>query len=285
MLLAGEPVEVPAWAHLSGLDVEDTFSLTTPLGELRALSKDRARVSRPQSAPRLELRTTFPLTVEIPYDLTRGPYPEVLLAAREFQRRIDHVRLAVLLALDRPEPIGLHVAAREISDPLSLASLSWPWFVPPFTVPLEDGDQHRIGVWAERIAAHHDPSIELATRRALAAATVGRESEDRLIDAVIALENLVGVGAGQRPAAAFRNGVAALLSDDDIERDRYRDRAEVIYKARSDIVHGRHEHPIQELETLRVEALQMLLQGLRRLCAELPHLIADRRRGRTLTAP
>jgi hypothetical protein len=160
------------------------------------------------------------------------------------------VRLTVLLALDRPEPVCLHIATREISDPLSFASLSWPWFVPPLTVRLDAGDHHRIGLWADRIAACHDPSIELATRRALAAATVGRESEDRLIDAVIALENLVGIGAGQPPAAAFRNGVAALLSDDYTERDLYRDRAEVIYKARSDIVHGRHEHPLDQLETL-----------------------------------
>jgi len=283
-LVAGEIVEVPAWVFVVGRDVPHGFRLPTPLGTLRAASAPPLVPATANPDPRLLIELSYPLSLEFDYP-SGGPVPgRVFGAQREFQRRIDHVRLAFLLAHDCPDPLALQVASREISNPLGWSSVSWPWSVPPFSVPFAHDDAARLARWSELIARRHHASIELAGRRALSAATPGREAEDRLVDAVIGLENLVGQGAGMKPGRAFRAAVPALLTDDAIRQQQFGVRAEALYKARSEIVHGKRELDVLDAEQLRAESLRMLLGGLRRLFAELPALIPDRRRARRLLA-
>lgn len=285
LLLSGEVAEVPAWVLLTGLDVPDDFVLTTELGELRAAPPPLMTAPGSTVDPRLRLSVTYPLSVDLGARRSRARVERVLEAQREFRRRIDHLRLAVLLALRRRDPIALQVAGQEISSPLSHGpSISWPVFVAPFSTALNLGEERLIARWSRTIARRHHPSIELAAQRALLAATAGRDPADRLVDSVIALENLVGQGAGTGPGKAFERAVPVLLADAKSRRASMRVRARAIYTARSDIVHGRREIPVLELEALRGEALVMALNGLRRLFRRFPKRIPDRRRARWLAA-
>jgi hypothetical protein len=283
-LVAGETVEVPSWVLLTGRDVPRSFSLISPLGKLSVAGAPLMAPST-GSAPELLLTVSYPLSLEFGEPASGLPRASLFASQREFQRRIDHVRLALLLALKSSDPLAVQVASREVSNPLSWSSLSWPWFVPPFSAPVTERDVALVASWCETIAAHHHPSIELAGRRALSAATPGRDSEDRLVDSVIGLENLVGQGAGMRPARAFREAVAAFLTDDPARRRDVSERAGAIYKARSEIVHGRRELDVLEAEQLRLESVELLLGALRRLFTELPSLISDSRRARRLLRP
>jgi DNA-binding transcriptional ArsR family regulator len=281
-LIAGEEVEVPAWVSLNG-DVGEGFRIETQLGALTVAPGSLvARASR-APAPGLMLTTTYPLSLDFDASPMDGqPSAGVFTSQREFQRRIDHVRLAFLLALDSSDPLALQVASREISNPLSWSSLSWPLNAPAFPLSLEERDAALVKSWCDTIALHHDPLIELAGRRALSAATPGRDAEDRLVDSVIGLDNLVGQGAGMKPARAFKEVVGALLTDDPVHQRAVSAKAKALYDARSEIVHGQRQLDVMEAEKLRRESLELLLGGLRRLFRELPALISDRRRARRL---
>ena len=173
---SGEVAEVPAWVLLTGLDVPDDFVLTTELGELRAAPPPLMTAPGSTVDPRLRLSVTYPLSVDLGARRSRARVERVLEAQREFRRRIDHLRLAVLLALRRRDPIALQVAGQEISSPLSHGpSISWPVFVAPFSTALNLGEERLIARWSRTIARRHHPSIELAAQRALLAATAGRD--------------------------------------------------------------------------------------------------------------
>jgi hypothetical protein len=84
-------------------------------------------------------------------------------------------------------------------------------------------------------------------------------------------------------SGGFGGGLKALLADSPAELQRLERSAEQIYEARSMAVHGVRERPLTELEELRIDAFGMILRALCRLYGDPPELIADKRRGRTLT--
>jgi hypothetical protein len=200
--VAGEIVEIPAWVILNGLEVPDDFRLETRLGQLQSSAAWVSVVRRDPVRGQLMLRLTYPLSIERISE-RRFRLPErTIEAQREFRRRIDHLRLAVLLALRRPEPIALQVVSQEISNPFAHGpSESSPFFTHPFSSKIEPGDATLIASWSDKVFRYSDPSIELGGRRALSAATPGRDIEDRLVDAVVALENLIGNGSRRKPSS------------------------------------------------------------------------------------
>jgi len=284
-LAGGGTVEVPAWVDFVGLEAPADLHAQTALG---VLSRPPAPVDgvTPTGgvAPGLRLTTTFPLALDLSFE-PRSDAPSAMweAAQREFQRRIDHVRLAFLLAAEHNNPLAIQVASRTISNPLNWPGRAQPWTITPFTSPLEASEIEAMIGWAAKISAHHHPSIDLGVRRALSATTPARDTEDRLVDAVIALENLVGGGTGKKGRRrSFSAGVAGLVASVTPARAAVRSRALQLYDARSDIVHGRRQLAIREAGQLTADAIGYALNGLRWLLDQSPQLITNRRRGQHL---
>jgi hypothetical protein len=106
-------------------------------------------------------------------------------------------------------------------------------------------------------------------------------TEDALIDAVIAMESLFGHGGETEVSFRVSTAIALLLENDAEARKSFRSRLGKIYKSRSTVVHGGtltgtrlHEHK-EEAITVMVRCLRTLFEGA-------PELIADKDRGMRL---
>jgi hypothetical protein len=127
--------------------------------------------------------------------------------------------------------------------------------------------------WIERLDAGYHPSIRVAVSRTLSAVTERGPSDDALIDYVIALENLFG-RPGPKLELRISSALARLLGRTRKERSEIAQRSRLVYRARSQLVHGEElseadEHP-------QDQAQHLVLQALRALFTTHSHLIADR---------
>lgn len=151
------------------------------------------------------------LETEVPYRLVITPTPDpddpppdwpTIEGSDAQRRRIDGLQLSTLLAVER-EP-GHWVSARPawswIADPLRLGpSISWwdpssaPGFM-PYEMSAEDCQQ--VAAWSNTIEASWTPKLNIAVTRVLRAVNSRTDMADRLVDSVIAWENLFGTSQG-----------------------------------------------------------------------------------------
>jgi hypothetical protein len=272
----GEAVEVPAVIGLGSAQVDENFIAATPWGIVRALTSWHRRNAPPMTSASLILETTYHLAIDFDFDISAAPAapPRGLIEAhQDLEHRVDKVRLALLLALDLEQPVGLMQTWRVTADPLSAGlAVSWSVAQPvPSAATITAADRSKIEAWANRVEAHHHASLDLAIRRTLSSIASRYDPADGLVDAVIALENLFGTGSSE---VGFRLSAALawLLEEDPARRLERQQAINKLYGLRSKIVHG-SEIDQDLLYERRVEASQLAIDALRALFEKFPELI------------
>ena len=158
------------------------------------------------------------------------------------------------------------------------AEASW---MDRFSTPevLHEGELDNLIRWSNLVDEHYDQSIEIAVRRGLSAVAKRSNTEDSLIDAVIAMESLFGHSGETEVGFRVTSAISILLEPNPAARATFRSRLGKVYGSRSKVVHGSstpHLHDHKE------EAIGVMVRCLRALFEETPHLITDRDRGMRL---
>jgi hypothetical protein len=283
LLARGRSAEVPATVGLSGLELPQDHILKTALGDLRPASHSPSEVLPGSPSPDVMLTLTFPLRyTRVPSDVPfKGAPAGFWDSWREFEARVDLVRLAVLLAHGPESGVVLRTVCEQMHDPLFAGGLRGRLDSPRFSIPFDPAREAAIVEWAERIHTYFRTEIALAVRRAISAADGLRATDDALVDAVIALEALFGAGASE---VGFRlqTALAFLLADDESERRAIHAEVGELYNARSQLVHGSGVADQERLVQLRGDAVKLAVRCLRLLFSTHHGLIADRGRGKRI---
>jgi Apea-like HEPN len=262
--VAGGSPLVPARLVFTGITTDPGTEVIMPWGTLRLMS-DVERRAAPASlegavsgtdqdgkSVTVSYAGEVVLDAHVPYQLVIRPCADLernehgwppMPGAAHILRQVDALRLAVLLSVDRPP--GSWVTARLAwqwhADPLSPGrSIGWsdvrsaPGFM-PYHLSAEDCQQ--VAAWGSRIDAHWKPQIDIAVRRVLSAAHARTDPADRLVDSVIAWENLFGTSEGE-PRLRVSAAMAWLLEPDAGSRLARQDQLKRLYDDRSKIVHG-----------------------------------------------
>jgi hypothetical protein len=296
---AGRDAEVPALLVFTGAVMDATSTTHTPWGVMRPLT-DRERQSAPQSldglisgtnekgqsvtvsyAGDIVLETSLPYRLAVVTDAEMSgdqprPWPKIG-DADQLRERLEGIQLAALMAIE-PTPssfVGLRPAWWWMGDPLSYGrSLGWiDTRASPGLMPhaLSDSDCVDLGAWTERIKAHRTANTDIAVRRVISAAHARGEPADRLVDAVIAWENLFGTSEGE-PTLRISSAIAWLLGTNFTSRLQLQAEIRSLYAARSRIVHG--ASPGQaNIGELANRALSLAISALMALFRDYPDLL------------
>jgi Apea-like HEPN len=192
------------------------------------------------------------------------------------RRRIEGFPLAALLAVELP---GTLVTARLawywVADPLTLGRhFGWadtkaqPGFLP---YSLSPDDCKALSEWIPRVEAAWTAKIDIAVRRILSAAHARTDPVDRLVDAVIAWENMFGTSEGE-PRLRITAAMAWLLEDQAVAREALQRKLKGLYDDRSKIVHGGQFDPASIPERAD-DALLFALRSLRVLFRDRPDVL------------
>lgn len=190
----------------------------------------------------LEMELPFAVLARSEDQVDTGQWPK-LPGADDLRHRLEAVQLGALRAVARP--LGSLVIARPawtwVADPLGHGrNIGWwdtrsaPAFMP---YELQPDDCAELERWCERIDTHRSAAINIAIRRVISAAHERTEPADRLVDAVIAWENLFGTSEGE-PRLRITAAMAWLLEDQAPARVALQGSLKTLYDARSKIVHG-----------------------------------------------
>lgn len=109
--------------------------------------------------------------------------------------------------------------------------------------PLTSDEGAAAAQWSSLISGNHNRNIDVAVRRCLSSAALRLDPADRLMDAVIAWENLFGAS----PETSFRlaAAIAKLLADKDGRVDLLKTLRD-LYRRRSEVAHGANLQTISE---------------------------------------
>jgi hypothetical protein len=275
--------DVPALITYENVVLPPGLTLRGPRNGLLRAATERDPRPPVASAPTMVLETTCTVSLSI----DRMPPPadsDFWLGVSELRAESLLVSLAGLLATASQEQRGMPLQrGTRIFDPfqpyvgwfLSTPGAPWLAFPPDQLTDLEE--------WLMRLAEHYHPSIRVAVNRCISSFSERPDSDDALIDLVIALENLFltrGPKLRQRMATALGN----LLADSPESREAIEATARAVYDARSDLVHG-EELADTTLSHPRADAERLVLDALKVLFKERPELVPDRharaRLGRT----
>lgn len=260
--VAGQPCTVRALLVVTGLTTEDGVAIATPWGELRPLT-ELERSAAPAALEgavggtgpdgrsvtvryegELVLDTSIEYRLVVSHwntDAVAPPFPPVD-GPNSIRRRIESISLGVLLAVERAAGSlpTVRFAWQLIADPLTNGRhLAWadprmPSFMPH---ELTRAECEAVSSWTALVDQGWSPRIDVAVRRVLSAAHTRTDPTDRLVDAVVALENLFGTKEGE-PRLRITTAVAWLLEKDTAGRAALQTRLKKLYDDRSDVVHG-----------------------------------------------
>lgn len=226
------------------------------------------------------------LDASLPYGLVlkswdvmeEGPtdFPHVK-GADSMRRRVEGIQLAILLAVKRPP--GSWATAR----------LAWQWIADPFSqgralvwtdarsspvlMPYEltESDCGEVATWSTRIESHWAPRVDIAVRRVLSAAHARTDPADRLVDAVIAWENLFGTSQGET-RLRITSAMTWLLEPSKAARPALQRPLKQLYDDRSKIVHGA-KFDDRAMVQHGNEALVFALRSLEKLFRDRPDVL------------
>ncbi len=192
------------------------------------------------------------------------------------------IALAVTLAGIPLTPLRHHEMRKELPSPPA-PTCSWHCFVELVdqngmssmssetygsSTELTENDLAAAAIMLQRIRSGASDSIRIAAHRVLMGAQRPRHAEDRLVDAVIAWENIAG---DTRDAVKLKTcAVLAYLISDVRSRASVRSELEVIYGVRNGIVHGLtgKERTAENLWSHANRALDVALRALRALLTD-----------------
>lgn len=291
-LLAGDRIDVRCSVAFVGAELHG-WPLETPWGTLRAPTPGELdlRAETPVAhSQELVLATKVPLEVRVEparpgsAELVPSPFAdEVGSTYASLQQKADLLALTLLLGLQRQPVVAIARTWMIVENPLNQGpGLSWSQgAIPLHPHVLEREDRRRIRTWADRIDDHYSDRIEIAVKRTLSSLTTRWDATDRLIDAVVALENLFGTGSGE---LAFRisAGCAYLLEREPDRRIEVQKEVGRLYTVRSKIVHGAHAPAPGDVEPDARAASDFAVRSLRALFRRRPDLLDSKDRARLL---
>lgn len=286
--IRGESTEIEALVALAGIVLPDGASLDTPVGTLRCMSEREreivpspleGRVSHTSAegvtttgayAGDVVLDTRLPYRIHIMprhdgllSDWPGGPPDHALL-----ERKVDTIRLAILLTANLDATTTTTVTWRAKKDPLSWTPVhsfpsvrEGPSMLPRQFSPTELEDWV---AWIRRVHANRHPSVDVAVRRTISATSHRLDPADALIDLVIAWENLFGSRQGE-PALRIAASLGWLLGGAADEREAVRSTVATLYDLRSDLVHGNRAVPPREATMALRIARDLTISVLRTL--------------------
>jgi hypothetical protein len=294
----GDPTHVRALAAFTGVTAD--AEITTPWGDLRPLTEAEKRAA-PSSlsgavtgtdaegnqttvsyAGELILETRLRYSVSVQpvsqVDHRSWVWP-VLPGADDLRHQLEAIQLSTLFTVATPP--GSVVIARPawswIADPLTHVRRVGGWHVRSGTsfmpYALRPTDRDEISQWCERIVAHRTPAIDIAIRRVISVAQARTDPADRLVDSVIAWENLFGTREGE-VTLRLTLALAWLLEPESaLKRESLQRRLKELYRARSDIVHG-NPFDTRRVAELANEAFSCAVRALAALFRDRPDLLA-----------
>ena len=200
--------------------------------------------------------------------------PPLLLPELSADRIFMLVSLAFLLATERKQRVGptvLWTIALPRFIGLSFGSVRYQ-FGPIWSTradPLTADELDAVARWSAVLESQHNPNIDLAVRRCLSSGALRLDPADRLMDAVIAWENLFGAS----PETSFRlaAAISKLLTTVADERRALLKRLLELYRRRSEVAHGANLQSAQEDAD---EALDIAVRCLRKLYQDRTDLLS-----------
>lgn len=286
---AGEPTEVAVRIGLAGVLLPPETVIDVGWGRLRAAKAwderpvgglidgelthtDAAgQTTTMKYSGDVVLETTAPFKLRVQEIDTDSDWPADLRSYDEVERKLESIRLGLVLASDEPTaaPAALLSTWRLTVDPLN-HGLALGWADPKHNhhfLPRQLTAE-QAAAWGEAartVQAERKPALDVAIRRTLRAIAEREDGADVLLDAVIAWENLVGSQQGE-PTLRVSSALAWLFAPKDAaERRRLRTKFANLYHLRSGLVHGskvltsRKDYTdAQEAVTVAVDALRLL---------------------------
>ena len=267
LTLSGSHAEVDSLLVFTGLTMANEARVETPWGVLRTLTTSERKASPPSlegsvsgtdhegKSVTVSYAGEIVLDSAVPYSLVIRSWVPSKGVISEFPkfpdtpgsgavtRRLEAIQLATLLAVDRPPGswVNARLAWHWTADPLAHGRVTgWndvrtsPGFMP---YELSDDDCRELAAWLGRINDHWVPQIDIAVRRFISAAHSRTDPADRLVDSVIAWENLFGTSEGE-PRFRVTSAMACLLEAEGHSRISTQSRLKRLYDARSRVVHG-----------------------------------------------
>jgi hypothetical protein len=236
----GGRVPVQVRTTLAGLKLGTNTAIDLPFGRLRLaqpvdFSASRHRADLPPAA-------VFEYEHEIPAAVAEAD-PFTSASGAELRQRVEvehdrHVaRVLLTLALVHDGPVQEHMVWRAPRYTESGSSVNAPPVAPIVAEwPYEIASGPRLDRLVETAEAIADISMDhltVAVRRYLVARAERTRPTDQIVDYVIAIESMTGVGGGPPRGRALADLIASTPSDaDDVEADHKR-----LTDLRNDIIH------------------------------------------------
>ncbi|MFF1927300.1 hypothetical protein [Streptomyces sp. NPDC058228] len=284
-LADGKVVDVPAVIGLSGINVADDHSIRFTDGVLRgARPEERSLLLNGSGSPGAVYETTYPVRI-LSVDRTEPRDPDwgksfrkyrarIEESARSFEYSLDKVRLALLLCSDEGALLAPKEESRLIVDPVNMGGSNY-WFTSEHTPANSElpADKHlEVIAMYDVIRKKHPESLNIAMKRLLSAVSSRWDSNDALIDALIAWENMFGT----RTETTFRvtASLAKILEGETERRLELQRELNKLYSVRSSMVHGAKEPDPDTAARNRERVIRVAVDGLRALYHERPELLA-----------
>jgi hypothetical protein len=293
----GKRMTVKALVGVTGLRLPENVSVDLPWGRLRGVTESDRRLVPPGLGGQLNATTEdgqqitidyagdVVMEMDVPYKIKFGDvqsvegWPTDLVSQEMTEQRLETLRLALLLSTRRSaQPIALGTWSVYL-DPLAIGGHGSSWRDPRKARPLmpialSKAEANKWGEWIRLIDERRVKNIDVAIRRTLFATADRLDPNDGLVDAVIALENLVGSRQGE-PTLRIATALAWLLGRNATERQEIRSQVNALYKTRSDIVHGGPPLNPQEIHEKYQEALDIAIRALRAIFRNRAELLSE----------
>jgi hypothetical protein len=273
----GEAISVYYLTGFDGLTLPADREVDTPWGKLRATP-----IAPPTSVPRMfSRRATLFLSQPIDTVITidRAAEPAAILPDEASARSRGRANLLFPLACCLATESDRRVAPLE----------TWQTTISPFgsgfgygqayvlaaprprVIELTESEIERLRYWCTVVDQRHQPSLNVAARRVVSALAQRVDVQDRLIDAVIAWENLFGA----MPETSFRlcAAITKLITSQTSERRTRLARLLKIYKLRSRVAHGSGEDAAA-LQVAADESIDIAINCLRILYTDRADLLS-----------
>lgn len=281
-----KPVEVPAIIGFSGLRIEDETVLKFGDDELRTVrSVEKDLLLNEAERVTSVFSTKFPIQLLKVSSFDPGDSDQFMKVWQKFspriqesyntlQRRIDRVRLSLLLASEGEELLATSEVSRYIADPTQPGGIS-NWQMDPRTpasYPLKEGQDEEVLRFHALIQEKHPESLNIAMKRILSAVSQRWDATDAFIDAVVVWEN--AFGTTQETTFRVTASIAKLLEPGSTEnRAKLQKELKGLYETRSRLIHGAKEPKPEEAWAQRERTIAIALDVLRKLYTERPDLL------------
>lgn len=286
-LATRKPVEVPTVIGFSGVKLEDGMSLKFGedlLREALPIEKSLLLIGGERVTSVLATKTSVQLldvaqgSTDNDGDAFRKLFTKYSARFQEthrtLQRRVDRVRLSILLASEGSEYLATSEVARYVADPTQHGDGS-NWQMDGRS-PASYSITKEQAAEAERlhklVSEKHPESLDIAMKRILGAVSQRWDATDAFIDAVIVWENAFGTTT----ETTFRvtGAIAKLLETTNPEtRATLQRELKKLYETRSRLVHGAKEPKPEEAWALRERAISIAIDVLRELYVNRPDLL------------